>query len=341
MPPEARPCAAASRQCRRSSVCEPDRCWTCWACSGRSAGGLRSTPPGPRRLRGRPDGPAIAVNVGLRDRGLVLRVEVVERHVQVTVLEAGLEKRALLLAVPDVVICIVEPGDAQTARKRAGRRERADCPANLERRLVVRLGRVIALAVVDADVNVAVVAREVAVERGAQVRRGQEAFAFGEHRALEPVPVDTLVEVDEGRLLLAEAHPRAAGNPVVEVDLAKRVLQAQLDITIADARDVRRDAVLEQVRHLAVDVDIRTLNVERARVDRIAVRVPRLGTALVRVVRKDRRSDTDRRRVVGRGVAGRRRHLRDCRCRGQREQSCRRSHPSPVSQNLESQLSPP
>ena len=82
--------------------------------------------------------------------------------------------------------------------------ERSDRAAEFERLLVVDFGFLVVLAVEDAHVQVAVVGREVVVERGARIRRRHDRRkrdALGEHRALETIAVNPLLEVDPGRLL--------------------------------------------------------------------------------------------------------------------------------------------
>ena len=100
--------------------------------------------------------------------------------------------------------------------------------AHHERLLVVRLGFGVALAVVEAGVDVAVVAGEVVVTGDAGVgRTRQTGRALGEDRPLEAVAIDALGVVDVRRLLHAEADPRALRRPVVEVELRVRVLEAE------------------------------------------------------------------------------------------------------------------
>src|SRR2546425_3054380 len=75
--------------------------------------------------------------------------------------------------------------------------------------------------------DVAVVAGQVVVAGDAEVRGGQEALPLLEDRPLEAVTVDALHEVDVGGLLDPDPDPRAVREPVVEVDLAEGVLEAE------------------------------------------------------------------------------------------------------------------
>src|SRR5206468_9054859 len=122
-------------------------------------------------------------------------------------LEGGAPDEAVAGPVLDVMIRVVEAREAE-ALQRAAERQRAQGAANLERLLVVRLRAAVRVAVVHADVDVAVVAREVQVSGEAEVGGGEEALALGEDLALEAVAVDAFHEVDVGRLLHAEARPR-------------------------------------------------------------------------------------------------------------------------------------
>src|SRR5262249_16865650 len=146
-----------------------------------------------------------------------------------------------------VVVAVVEAGDAQTLQAGdTGKRPNAD--ARLDRLLVVRIGMVVAVAVVVADVDVAEVAGEVVVEGDPAVGRGHEALAVDEDGALEAIAVDALRVVDIGRLLDAEAEECALPHPLVEVDLSVGVLETEGVAAVEGAPhrrlpdDVRGDA---------------------------------------------------------------------------------------------------
>src|SRR5438270_9328501 len=141
-------------------------------------------------------------------------------------LERDLTDRAGAFRILHVVVFVQIAGDAQPL-ERAAERQRTKRAADLERLLVVRLGLAVTLAVVEAGVNVSVAARRIPVERGAGVGRREEAFAVLERRSLETVAVDAFVVVDERRLMHAQADPRSLVRPVVEVELAVRVLEAE------------------------------------------------------------------------------------------------------------------
>ena len=181
--------------------------------------------------------------------------------------------------------CIDEAGEAEAARgERARRGQRPEAAAQLPGLLVVDFRLAVVLAVVDAEVEVAVVPGEVVVEGRADVRRGEEALALGEHRALEAVAVDAFRVVDVRRLLLAEARPRALGHVVVEVPLREGVLEAEGIAAVERAAgaglagDVGRDAEGDAVGDVAGDVDVAAADVERAQRDAVAVGVVTFGS---------------------------------------------------------------
>src|SRR5262249_51687243 len=144
-------------------------------------------------------------------------------------LERRIDDRALAFAALDVVIAVEEHADAQSACDKRSARQRAQRRAELKCFLIVRLNLRVALAVVETEVKVAKVVRQVRVERHARVRGREEAFAFGEHGALEAIAVDALLVIDERRLLDAEAHPRLlpVARPVIERVLPEQILGAE------------------------------------------------------------------------------------------------------------------
>jgi hypothetical protein len=164
-------------------------------------------------------------------------------------------------------------------------------------------------------VDVAVVAGEVVVRAEREVRRGEEAFAFLEDRALEAVAVDPFHEVHERRLLDADAGPGAVGQEVVEVHLAERVFEPEGEAAVEGAararlaRDVGRDAEGHEVRQVPRDVDVGPAHVERVGMDRVLVGRPGRWLVRVRVVGVDDDAELDGRRVVGRRMARGRRDL--------------------------------
>ena len=204
-------------------------------------------------------------------------------------------------------------------------RERPDRPAKLEGLVVVELDPLVVLPVVDADVEVAVVRRQVVVEREARIRRRhrrEQRQALGERRALETIAVDPFIEVHPWRLLDADSRPRSLRHPVVEVELGIGVLDAIDQAVVGDARpggqreqcalarDVGGDAKREQMRNLPRDVDVGSRHVERASVDGVAVGVRGGWSRLVGVERKQRHAHANRRRVVRRRISRSWSHLR-------------------------------
>src|SRR5256714_1290528 len=132
-------------------------------------------------------------------------------------------------------VLVGKAGDAQTLQQDGAERERPHGAAELESLLVIDLGFVVVLAVIEAAVNVAVVAGEVPVPGEAGVGGADQADALGKERSLPAVAVNPLGVVDEGRLLHAEPHPRAVRRPVVETQLSERVLEAE-DLAAAERR---------------------------------------------------------------------------------------------------------
>jgi len=132
-------------------------------------------------------------------------VHVLEPDVDVGVLVGERADGADALALGDVVIGIVETGDPQSAEDRRPFGERAQAAADHDRLLVVHLGAVVVLAVVDTDVDVAVVRTELVAVRHARIGGREEPDALGEQRALEAIAVDALQEVEIRGLLNTEA----------------------------------------------------------------------------------------------------------------------------------------
>ena len=121
-------------------------------------------------------------------------------------LERQRSDEALLLRVADVMVAVPEAGEPQTAQN-GNRRRGPDRQARLKRLLVVRLRLVVSLAVVHAEMEVAVVRRKREPTRQADVGGDQKPLALDENLSLETVAVDALVEVDVRRLLHPEAEP--------------------------------------------------------------------------------------------------------------------------------------
>src|SRR5262249_53982361 len=141
------------------------------------------------------------------DGRLIHCLQILKRRVDILVLEAAHGNEAIAIAILDVGVLVVEDRQAQAAQVRGTGREWTYRRADLNRLLVVHFRLRVALAVVVPDVDLAVVIREVRVERHARVGRAQEALALGKDRALEPVAVNALLEIDPWCLLDAEAHP--------------------------------------------------------------------------------------------------------------------------------------
>jgi hypothetical protein len=102
----------------------------------------------------------------------------------------------------------ITTADAQPADPRVARGQRPDRAAEHQRLLAVGFLPAVALAVIDADVEIAVPVRDVGVIRRARVRGTEESVTFDEGGALKPVAIDALLVIDEGRLVDAETHPR-------------------------------------------------------------------------------------------------------------------------------------
>src|SRR6202035_3066146 len=108
----------------------------------------------------------------------------------------------------------------------SSQRQRTHRTADLNGLLVIRLRFVVVLAVVEAEVKIAVVAGKIVVTAEAGIGRAQEAFALREDRSLEAVAIDAFRVIDIRRLLHAEAEPRSVRRPVIEVELPVGVLEA-------------------------------------------------------------------------------------------------------------------
>src|SRR4030095_12729127 len=109
-------------------------------------------------------------------------------------------------------------------------------------------------------------------------------------RSLEPVPVDVLGVLDVGSLLLTQPEKGSLAEPLVEVDLAERVLQPE-GVAAVDraprarlADDVGRDPEADQVMDLPRDVDVGPADVEGARIELVAVHIDAVRLDLIGVV---------------------------------------------------------
>jgi hypothetical protein len=138
-------------------------------------------------------------------------VNVIETAVHVWVFVCDLADHALALCVLHVVVADVVPGEAKPAKDGLGLRERPQGSADIERVLIVGFGPGVAIAVVVAGVNLAVVLGKVRVERHTGVGRVVKAFTLGERRALEAVAIDTFLIVEQRSLLNAETDPAPFG----------------------------------------------------------------------------------------------------------------------------------
>ncbi len=233
-------------------------------------------------------------------------------------LERHRNDAAAPVGVLHVSVVVVEAGE------RAGRaglelmRQRPERAAHHERLLIVRpRASVVVLAVVEAGVDVAVVA--LASCSGTTRRR---PTTTGSPRApRRPSPgtgsgKSPSSKSTHGVCCMPSRTHEPRGHPVVQVELRVGVLQAERVAAVQRAagaglaRDVGRDAERDDVRDVAGDVDVRPADVEGVRRDLVAVGVRDLGLLGDGVVGEDRRADAYRRRVVGRGVAGRRGDLR-------------------------------
>src|SRR6202011_5060516 len=106
----------------------------------------------------------------------------------------------------------------------------------------------------------AVIARKVPMTAETRVGRADQSHALGENRSLKTVTINTLGIVYVRSLLHAEADPRTVGGPIIEIELAVRVLEAE-QLTARQrggraglARDVGSDAESQQMIELAGDV---------------------------------------------------------------------------------------
>ena len=253
------------------------------------------------RPRSGPNRPTAGLDPGLRRARLVPGLEVVESQVQVLVFEGAHGDEATACPVPDRGVVVVEGGEAEPLEGIAFGK-RAECAADLEGLLVVRLGLRIGVAVVVADVDLAIIPREHKAAGDPDIRRTQIALTLFEDRPLEAVAVDSFHEVEERRLLLANAHPGPVRRDLVEVHLTEGVLQSEERASVQVAAggggrqtrpDVRSDPVADPVGDVPGDADIRPADLETAQVDRILVGVRDLGRVLVGVIREDRNPDLD------------------------------------------------
>src|SRR5262249_33482340 len=146
-----------------------------------------------------PERPALALQFRRRGGRLIRAVEIIEAQVEKPVFERAAGDEAVTRRIAmEVVVAAVEERHAETSRRHAAaRRHRPDGAADLVRLRRSHFSLRVTLAVVDADVNLAVVARQARVERGARVRRRHDAvnlLALLEDRALEAIPVDAFHE---------------------------------------------------------------------------------------------------------------------------------------------------
>ena len=173
---------------------------------------------------------------------------------------------------------IVEAGQAQAAQDGGPWRNGRSEPRIMKRLLIVELRLGVGVAVVEAGVHVAVVA-EVVAQRGADVRRRQVAFSIVEDRALEPIAVDGLLEIDPGVCCTpSRVHdPRVIQSSRLNCTYAYLIRRCSCRSASSGARfahDVRRDAEGDQVRDVAGDVDVRPAEVERVERERRCRRRP-------------------------------------------------------------------
>src|SRR5579872_5280558 len=117
--------------------------------------------------------------------------------------------------------------------------------------------------------KVAVIAGEVPVHARAGVRCAEEAFAIEKHRALKTVAINPLGVIEVRRLMKAEAHPRAARRPIIEIELTVRVFEAKGQAAVKRAAragladDIRRDAKREVMIEISGQIDVCAADVER------------------------------------------------------------------------------
>src|SRR5664279_1502051 len=97
---------------------------------------------------------------------------------------------ALALGALDVVILVEERGQSKTLQQNPPERDRPKACAHHKGLLVVDLSLGIALAVVEAGVDVAVVTVEIVVAREPGVGRWQSRGALRKNRTLKPVAVN-------------------------------------------------------------------------------------------------------------------------------------------------------
>ena len=278
-----------------------------------------------RQSRGGPD--RVAADSRHRRGGhrLVFGTEVVESGVQVVVLERDVAHQTLALVVARVMIVVVDEMRSKPTQHGHAPRQRPDRAAEFNRLLVVDFDPLVVLAVIDADVEIAVVRREVVVEGHARIsgRHGcRQRDTLREHGPLEPVAVDALFEIDPRRLLDSQPDPGSPRHPVVEIELRVRVLDSKDETVVRHAAagseaeqpalpgDVGCDAKGHDMGDVAGDVDVGALNVERVPIDAVAVRVRDVRLCLQREAGEEGHPHPDRRRVVGRGIAGGRGDLR-------------------------------
>ena len=190
----------------------------------------RTPPVSNRESRRGPYRIAVAGDVGGRRQRLVFGTQVIEARVHEFLLEGHVAHHALALGILDVVIVVVNEMASKTPKHRAPGRERPDRAAEFQPLLVVDFDFLVILAVVHADVDIAVIRWDVVMERGTRIRgrhRRRQRDAFGKYRPLKSVAVDALLEIDPWRLLDPESRPRSFRHPVVEVELAVCVLDAK------------------------------------------------------------------------------------------------------------------
>ena len=124
--------------------------------------------------------------------------------------------------------------------------------------------------------------------------RKKKAFAVDEDRSLKTIAVDRLFVIEPRRLIESRANPRSFRQPLIEIELRVRELEPENLAAVQRAasglaRDLGRHAEREVAIQIAEDVDVRAADVERIRMDLVAVRIVhgRLDRRGVRVVGKE------------------------------------------------------
>src|ERR1700693_1748245 len=108
-------------------------------------------------------------------------------------LERDTANHAFALPVHHVVVAVIKQMRPQSPQHGGLGRKRSNRATELKRFLVVRFNLAVGLAVVETDMEVAVVRRQVVVERRAGVRRREKALTLREHGSLESVPVNVFL----------------------------------------------------------------------------------------------------------------------------------------------------